>query len=110
MAQQWAHDTCNHQEGDKPLVLSKEYQQHAMVFDEKASTCFPPEREAELSIDLLHGAPKGINCKVYPLLRTEQDQLCQFLTEEEAKGYIYKGSSPYTAPIFLIGKKDLDEC
>jgi hypothetical protein len=54
--------------------------------------------------------PKEINCKVYPLSQAEQDQLRQFLAEEEANGYIYKGSSPYTAPVFLIGKKDLDEC
>ncbi len=27
-----------------------------------------------------------------------------FLIEEEKKGYIYKGSSPYMAPVFLIGK------
>jgi hypothetical protein len=39
----------------------------------------------------------------------EQDMLCQFLTEEEDKGYIYKGSLPYTAPVFLIGKKDSNE-
>ena len=39
----------------------------------------------------------------------EQDQLRIFLIEEEDKGYIYKGSSPYTAPVFLIGKKDSDE-
>jgi hypothetical protein len=39
----------------------------------------------------------------------EQDQLQTFLKEEEEKGYIYKGSSSYTAPIFLIGKKDSEE-
>jgi len=39
----------------------------------------------------------------------EQDQHRIFLTEEEDKGYIYKGSSPYTALVFLIGKKDSDE-
>jgi hypothetical protein len=31
------------------------------------------------------------------------------LHEEEEKGYICKGSLPYTVPIFLIGKKDSDE-
>ena len=45
----------------------------------------------------------------YPLLREEQDQLWAFLTKEEEKGYIYKGSSPYTALVFLIGKKDSEE-
>ncbi len=39
----------------------------------------------------------------------EQDQLCIFLKEEEEKGYICKGSSLYTAPVFLISKKDSNE-
>jgi len=29
--------------------------------------------------------------------------------EEQEKGYIYPSSSSYTAPVFFIGKKDLDE-
>jgi len=72
-------------------------------------TRFLPEREEELKIEMLLGAPKEIDCKVYPLSRAEQDQLQVFLAEEEAKGYIYKGSSPYTAPLFFIGKKDSEE-
>jgi hypothetical protein len=38
----------------------------------------------------------------------EQDQLRTFLAEEE-KGYIYKGSSPNTASVFFISKKDSKE-
>ena len=55
------------------------------------------------------GVLKEINCKMYPLSCAKQDQLRVFLTEKEEKGYIYKGSSPYTAPVFLIEKKDFDE-
>jgi len=62
-----------------------------------------------LVIDFFPGVPKEIDCKVYPLSRAEQDQLHIFLMEEEEKGYIFKGSLPYTAPVFLIGKKDLEE-
>ncbi len=65
--------------------------------------------EEELKIEMLLGVPKEIDCKVYPLLQADQDQLWVFLAEEEAKGYIYKGSSPYTAPLFFIGKKDSKE-
>jgi len=43
---------------------------------------------------------------VYPLIREEQDLLHTFLTKEQEKGYIYPRSSPYTAPVFFIGKKD----
>ncbi len=79
------------------------------VFDEQWATQFPPKREEELTINFLPGMPRELNCKVYLLSQMEQDQLRAFLTEEKDKGYIYKGSSPYTAPIFLISKKDSDE-
>ncbi len=66
-------------------------------------------RDGELDIPLMPEAPKVLDCKVYPLTREEQDLLQTFLTKEEQKGYIYLGSSPYTAPVFFIGKKDSDE-
>jgi hypothetical protein len=109
MAQQWVHEARSRQGGSKPATLPEEYRRHAVVFSEEASTCFPPKREEEPGIEFLPGAPKEIDCKVYPLSQTEQDQLRKFLAEEEEKGYIYKGSSPYTMPVFLIGKKDSDE-
>jgi hypothetical protein len=90
-------------------MLLEEYQRHAIIFNKQKAICFPSAREKELHIDLLLGAPIEIDCKVYPLSRTEQDQLRTFLAEEEKKGYIYKGSSPYTAPVFFIGKKDSEE-
>jgi hypothetical protein len=79
------------------------------VYDKERVMCFPLKRDKELTIELLPDAPKEIDCKVYPLLQAEQDQLRIFLVEEEEKGYIYKGSSPYMVPVFLISKKDLEE-
>jgi hypothetical protein len=54
-------------------------------------------------------APKMLDCKVYLLTKDKKNLLQTFLAEEEEKGYIYQGSSPYTAPVFFIGKKDSDE-
>ena len=108
MAQQWAHE-AQQKHGEKPHTLSKEYQCHVVVFDEQEAMRFPPAQEEELSLEFLLGVPKKIDCKVYPLSCAKQDQLRVFLTKEEEKGYIYKGSSPYTALVFLIGKKDLDK-
>jgi hypothetical protein len=51
----------------------------------------------------------SINCKIYPLNQKETSILKEFLEEEEWKGYITPGSSPYTAPIFFVGKKDSKE-
>ena len=62
-----------------------------------------------MTITLLPNAPLSINCKVYLLNRKEMDTLRKFLTEEEEKGYIMTGSSPYTAPVFFVGKKDSKE-
>ncbi len=58
---------------------------------------------------LMPDIPKVLDCKVYPLMKEERDLLRTFLMEEEEKGYIYPGSSPYMAPVFFIGKKDSDK-
>ena len=62
-----------------------------------------------MKISLLPGAPTSINCKVYPLNQKETEILKEFLEEEEKKGYIKPGSSPYTAPVFFVRKKDSEE-
>ena len=62
-----------------------------------------------MAIELLPGAPTSINCKIYPLNSKETMILKEFLEEEEKKGYITPGSSPYTAPVFFVGKKDSQE-
>ena len=62
-----------------------------------------------MAIELLPGAPTSINCKIYPLNSKETKILKEFLEEEEKKGYITPGSSPYTAPVFFVGKKDSQE-
>jgi hypothetical protein len=66
-AQQWAHDVRDTQHEKQKTELPIEYHHHAKVFDEQQVTCFPPEREEELKIKMLLGAPKEIDCKVYPL-------------------------------------------
>lgn len=106
VAQEWSRD-AHKSEGERELPI--EYQRHKQIFDEDESKRFPPERDGELEIPLLPDAPKTLDCKVYPLTREERDLLRTFLAEEQEKGYIYPGGSPYTAPVFFIGKKDSDE-
>ena len=89
--------------------IPMEYQRHWKVFDSTVAEHFPPQREEDLKIELLPGAPTAINCKVYPLNTKETGILREFLQEEERKGYITQGSSPYMAPVFFIRKKNLDE-
>jgi hypothetical protein len=106
VAQQWARDA--HRD-DSTQALPQEYEQHQRVFNDKQAKCFPLKRKGELEIPLMPEAPKVIDCKVYPLTKEERDLLCTFLSKEQEKGYIYSGSSPYTALVFFIEKNDSDE-
>ncbi len=90
-------------------MLLQEYERHQQVFDNERAKCFPPRREGELEIPLMPEVPKAIDCKMYPLTKEERDLLRTFLSEEQEKGYIYPRGSPYTTPVFFIGKKDLDK-
>jgi hypothetical protein len=90
-------------------MIPTEYKKNWKVFNETLAQRFPSKREEDLQIELLPGAPTSINCKVYPLTGKETDILRNFLNEEKEKGYITEGSSPYTAPIFFVGKKASEE-
>ena len=109
VAQQWA------QKEDKTKIhltldtIPKEYRRHAKVFSEEEARRFPPERSEDMTITLTPDAPKELNCKVYPLSRDERDLLKCWILEEEDLGRIYAGPSPYTAPVYFIGKKDSNE-
>ena len=89
-------------------VLSQ-YGKFTQVFDEMLAEHFPPKRQEDLTIELLPNVPISINCKIYPLMRKETESLKKFLEEETYKGYIWMGSSPYTALLFFVGKKDSNE-
>jgi len=58
------------------------------------------------AIDLLPNAPKAIDCKIYPMVRGEEDSLREFIKEQLEKGYIQPSKSPYSSPFFFIKKKD----
>jgi hypothetical protein len=62
------------------------------------------------TITLKNNAPEAINCKVYPMMRTEDEALDNFLDEQLAKGYIRPSISPYTSSFFFIKKKDGKLC
>jgi Reverse transcriptase (RNA-dependent DNA polymerase) len=86
--------------------IPKEYQRHYKVFLDQQATCFPPSRPEDHAIKLIPGAPKMINCKVYPLMLAEQEATKKFLEENERLGYIEKTDSPWSSPWFFIKKKD----
>ena len=59
-----------------------------------------------MTIDFKDGAPDAIDCKVYPMTRTEDGVLDEFIDEQLAKGYIRSSISPYASSFFFIKKKD----
>ena len=89
--------------------MPKHYHEFAQVFNEKLAKQFPLKQQEDLRIELLPSAPTSINCKTYPLTSKETEILKEFLKEEQHKGYICMGSSPYMAPLFFVGKKDTDK-
>ncbi len=87
-------------------MVPEEYRRHARTFNEKESHRFPPERPWDHAIELLPGAPKSFDCKIYPMARGEEDSLQEFIKEQLKKGYIRPSKSPYASPFFFIKKKD----
>ena len=88
------------------VELPEVYKRYASVFSEEEAQRFPPSRPWDHAIDFKDGAPDAIDCKVYPMTRTEDDALDKFIDEQLAKGYICSSISPYTSSFFFIKKKD----
>ncbi len=80
IAQQWAERAAQSKPAQTPEI-PEEYQQHAVVFSEKAAQRFPPAREEDHVITLKPGAPTTLNCKVYPLTSGESEATKEFLRE-----------------------------
>ena len=87
------------------VELPPVYKKYASVFSEEEAQRFPPSHTWAHTIDFKDGAPDAIDCKVYPMTRTEDDALDKFIDEQLAKGYICPSISPY-ASSFFIKKKD----
>ncbi len=87
-------------------MVPEEYRRHARTFNEQESHRFPPERTWDHAIELLPDAPKSFDCKIYPMVRGEEESLREFIKEQLEKGYIRPSKSPYVSPFFFIKKKD----
>ena len=86
--------------------IPAKYQWHSHVFSEEVAQHFPESQIWDHAIELKPNAPSTIPGKVYQLTQDEQKALLDFVTEQQAKGYICPSKSPYAAPFFFIKKKD----
>ena len=57
------------------VELPEVYKKYASVFSKEEAQRFPPSRPWDHAIDFKDGAPDAIDCKVYPMTRTEDDAL-----------------------------------
>jgi hypothetical protein len=96
----------NVQQYVKKVPIPPEYQRHQKVFSEEESHRFPPSRPWDHAIELKEGAPKALDCKIYPMTQAEDEALLKWIKEEKAKGYIRQSKSPYASSFFFIKKKD----
>jgi hypothetical protein len=78
----------NVQQYVKEVPVPPEYQRHKKVFSEEESHRFPPSRPWDHAIELKEGAPKALDCKIYPMTQAEDEALLKWIKEEKAKGYI----------------------
>jgi hypothetical protein len=99
-AQEWARETVEAKQEWSKTEVPREYQRHAVVFDEEAAKQFPPSRPEDHAIRLKEGAPSEINCKVYPLTKQELVATKEFIDKNLELGYIERcdPSKPEGAP------------
>ena len=88
------------------VELPEVYKRYASVFSKEEAQRFPPSHPWDHAINFKSRTPDTIDCKVYPMTRTEDNALDEFIDEQPAKGYICPSISPYALSFFFIKKKD----
>jgi hypothetical protein len=87
-------------------IVPIQYHKWKKVFSEEEAKRFPQHQPWDIAIDLVEGAPKTLDCKIYPLTLVEQGKLEEYTKENLEKGYIHPSKSQYSSPFFFVGKKD----
>ena len=75
------------------------------MFEQQTFDQLPLRRPWDHVIKLIEGA-KGVDCKIYPLNPTEQQQLDEFQKEQLETGRIHPSKSLMASPFFFVKKKD----
>jgi hypothetical protein len=90
-------------------IVPPQYHKWKKVFSEEAKQ-FLQHQPWDIAIDLVEGAPKTLDCKIYPLTLVEQGKLDDYIKENLEKGYIRPLHLQYSSPFFFVGKKDGKSC
>ncbi|KAL0152968.1 hypothetical protein M9458_051721 [Cirrhinus mrigala] len=87
------------------VTIPSHYKDLSEVFSKTKATQLPPHRPWDCAIDLLPNAmpPKS---RVYPLSRTEEQAMEEYIEEALDSGFIRPSTSPAAAGFFFVSKKD----
>jgi hypothetical protein len=100
-----ATNNTNPQSELTPVKLLEKYKDFVDVFEKINVDQLPTHSPYDYPIDLEegHSPPFG---PIYGLSEPELQALCDYLTENLAKGFIQHSKSPAGAPILFVKKKD----
>jgi hypothetical protein len=92
---------------DKLFEIPLEFQKYASLFNKKKSKWFPPPQPYDHKINLKE-LFKLTSAKIYPLNPNELEKLCNFISKNLEKGYIWKSESPMSVMKIILFHIDLD--
>ncbi|SJL08342.1 uncharacterized protein ARMOST_11705 [Armillaria ostoyae] len=106
-----ANDLAAAAHAEKPTKTFKEmvpndYRSFRDLFSKENFDELPERKPWDHAIELIPNAKSTLDCKVYPLNRSEQEQLDKFLDENLESGWITESKSPFASPFFFVKKKD----
>ena len=85
--------------------VPSEYHKFANIFSKTKAEVLPPHRPYDLKINLEEGAQPPVGL-IYSLSASKQEALKEFIEENLNTGFIWPTSSPHSALVLFIKKKD----
>ena len=85
--------------------IPSEYHEFANVFSQTKAEILPPHHPYDLKINLKEGAQSPVG-PIYSLSVSKQESFKEFIEENLNMGFIQPTSSPHSAPVLSVKKKD----
>ena len=85
--------------------VPSKYHEFANIFNKTKAEVLTPHHPYDLKINLEEGAQPLVGL-IYSLLASEQEALKEFIEENLNIGFIWPTSSPHSAPVLFVKKKD----
>ncbi|KAK1801624.1 hypothetical protein P4O66_022270, partial [Electrophorus voltai] len=92
-------------DADRRVPIPSEYQDLGQVFSPSKAMLLPRHRDWDCDITLKEGEVPP-RCRIYPLSQEEERAMQQYITEALQQGYIRPSTSPASAGVFFVMKRD----